>query len=276
MTLDDRQAPGALFRTRAGVTYVALPDWEADGRVVAGFSLRCGGVSPGVVGPLNLGFSRPDTRENVQENYRRVCRAMGADVSGLVVTKQVHKDGVLVATGAHCGLGWEDYPDVEADACITRERGVLLAKLHADCVPVLLYDPDTPSVGAVHAGWRGTVARIAQKTVAAMRAQFGADPAHMRGAIGPCIGPCCFEVDMPVAEAFTEALGGAYVHADGGGKYHIDLWRYNRDQLLEAGLAPEHITCTNLCTRCGDERYFHSYRKNGPQTGSHAALIMLK
>lgn len=264
------------LETRGGVTMVTLPSFEADGHVIAAFSTRRGGISEGSVASLNLGYSRPDSRENVQENYRRICEALGLDSKKVALTRQMHTDIVLPMEAKDAGLGREDYPTVTADAAVTNERGVVLAKLTADCVPVLLYDPVSKSIGAVHAGWRGTVQQITKKTVEQMQARYGAEPENILAAIGPSIGPCCFEVEAPVAEEFKNSLGDRYVTQKNETKYLIDLWQYNKKQLAEAGLLQEHIILTGLCTLCGGEDLFYSFRRDGESTGSLVALIALK
>ena len=172
------------------------------------FTTRRGGVSTGIFDSLNLGNHRGDREENVAENYRRVCGALGFDPSRLVLTWQTHSDIVRTVTAAdRAGLDHRNYP--QCDALITRDPGVALMIFTADCTPILFHDPVTGAVGAAHAGWRGTALGIAEKTVRAMRDRFGCDPANIRAAIGPNIAQCCFETDRDVPDAMTDALGQA-------------------------------------------------------------------
>ena len=145
------------------------------------------------------------------------------------------------------------------------------------CGTVLLYDPVHQAIGAVHAGWRGCAAGIVEKTVAAMGTAYGSRPAELLAALGPCIGPCCFETDGDVPEAMRAALGAianAYITVKGP-KFHVDLAGLNRQWLLRAGLLPERIEVSGICTACRPD-LFWSHRKMGDQRGVQAAVISLK
>ena len=147
----------------------------------------------------------------------------------------------------------------------------------ADCGTVLLYDPVHQAIGAVHAGWRGCAAGIVEKTVAAMGAAYGSRPAELLAALGPCIGPCCFETDGDVPEAMRAALGAianAYITVKGP-KFHVDLAGLNRQWLLRVGLLPERIEVSGICTACRPD-LFWSHRKMGDQRGVQVAVISLK
>ena len=163
------------------------------------------------------------------------------------------------------------------DALITNVPGLPLTVFSADCGTVLLYDPVHQAIGAVHAGWRGCAAGIVEKTVAAMGAAYGSRPAELLAALGPCIGPCCFETDGDVPEAMQAALGAdadAYITVKGP-KFHVDLAGLNRQWLLRAGLLPERIEGSGICTACRPD-LFWSHRKMGDQRGVQAAVISLK
>ena len=171
------------------------------------FTTRLGGVCTGYAESLNLAVSR-DTLEHVTENYRRLGNVLGFAIEDLVLTCQVHGDTVRKVTRAdHRGLKNKDYP--ACDALITNDPGTALVVFTADCTPILLHDPVTGAVGAIHAGWRGTALDIAGKTVAAMASEFGCDPKNIRAAIGPNIGPCCFETDGDVPRAMLDTYGDA-------------------------------------------------------------------
>ena len=171
------------------------------------FSTRFGGVSEGALASLNLGVHRGDRPANVRENYRRLGAAVGFDPKNTVFTKQVHSDIVQRVGRQDCGRGLV-FPVEEArDGLVTDEPGVALTIFSADCTPVLLFDPVARAIGAAHAGWRGTAAGIAARTVEAMRREFGCRPENLRAAIGPCISQCCFETDSDVPEAMLAALG---------------------------------------------------------------------
>lgn len=243
-----------------------------------GFTTRKGGVSRPPFDTLNLGVSRGDRPEAVQENYARICAALHMDPTRMTLSQQTHTANVRRITAADAGKGLtrpRDYTDV--DAMITDVPGLPLAVFSADCGIILLYDPVRRAVGAAHAGWRGCAAGILANTVQAMETQFSSDPKDLRAAIGPCIGLCCFETDADVPEAMTAALGadaGEFLQRRGP-KWHVDLAGLNRQWLLRAGLTPEHIDVCGLCTACRPD-LFWSHRKMGNARGAQTALIALE
>lgn len=242
-----------------------------------GFSTRLGGVSPAPWDSLNLGPGRGDAPENVAENYRRFFACLGADEHRAVLSKQVHEAGIRTVTAADAGKGLTRPRDYEADALITNEKNLPLVVFSADCGILLLHDPVTGCVGAVHAGWRGCAAGIVEKTVIEMSRVFGAKPEKLLAAVGPCIGQCCFETDDDVPDAMRcSALGEAaepYLERRGP-KWHVDLAGLNRQWLLHAGLVPEHIDVCGLCTACRRD-WFWSHRKMGNARGAQVAVIVL-
>jgi hypothetical protein len=169
----------------------------------------------------------------------------------------------------------EPLPDgAEFDGLVCDRAGAVLGAFAADCIPILFAEPEARICGAAHAGWRGTVAGVARNVVARMRA-LGADPAQIRVALGPSIGPCCFEVGPEVVAAFRDALGelpGLVVA--GPHKDHVDLRVATRAVLERAGVAPAHIDDAPPCTRCEPDRFF-SYRRDGKEGGMHMAFIGL-
>ena len=176
--------------------------------VAHGFTGRAGGVSHGYLESLNLGMHRGDDPDNVVKNYHIVGDALGFDPKKLVFANQIHSNIVRVVTDKDClgSLSHRDYP--ECDGLVTNTPGVAIAVFTADCTPILYYDPVTGAVGAAHAGWRGTAAGIAEKTVEAMVSAFGCDPKNIRAAIGPNIGVCCFETHADVPDAQLLGPGG--------------------------------------------------------------------
>ena len=242
-----------------------------------GFSTRRGGVSPAPWDTLNLGPGRGDAPENVRENYRRFFGCTGAVPERAVLSLQVHRDDVRLCKADDAGKGLFRERDYKADALITAERDLPLVVFSADCGTVLLHDPDAGCVGAVHAGWRGCAAGIVEKTVREMVRLLGARPERILAALGPCIGKCCFETDSDVPEAMrTSALGAEaepYLERRGE-KWHVDLAGLNRQWLLCAGVAPDHIDVCGLCTACRPD-LFWSHRKMGEARGVQAAVISL-
>ena len=242
-----------------------------------GFSTRSGGVSGPPWDTLNLGPSRGDEPAHVAENYRRFCAAIGADAGRVVLAKQVHETTVRTVTAADAGMGLRRPRNYTADALITIEDNLPLVVFSADCGIILLHDPVTGAIGAVHAGWRGCAAGILQKAVGELCALSGAEPERLRAAVGPCIGQCCFETDSDVPDAMRVALGQraeAHFRYDyGRNKWMVNLSGLIRECLLRAGLRTRRIDVLRLCTACHPE-LFWSHRKMGEVRGVQAAMIM--
>lgn len=259
------------------LVYYTFPAFEAFPFVRHGFSTRLGGVSEGIYASMNLSFTRGDDPEKVRENFRRICKSMGVSEEQVVVSAQEHHTVIHNATAADRGRGVireRGYTDI--DGLLTDEPGVVLCTQYADCVPLFFLDPVKRVVGTSHSGWKGTVARIGAVTVDRMCSDYGCDRRNILAAVGPSIGPCCFEVDTPVYEAFSrmkEFDSGCH-QARPGGKFHIDLWEVNRRILQASGISPEHITVTDLCTRCRPD-VFWSHRATGGDRGSLAGFIAL-
>lgn len=243
-----------------------LPGWAdrfAD-RLRIGQSTRHGGVSIGPYASLNLSLHTDDDPEQVRENRRRLARDLGFTPDRYAGGRQVHGDRLRVV--AEPGY-WEGY-----DAFISATPGILLSVSVADCTPVLIYDPVAGAVGAAHAGWKGTVANIAAKTVAALQEHFGSRPADCWAYIGSCIDACDFEVDADVADHFSTD----YKNWDADrGKYFVDLKAANRAQLLQAGLAAGQIDISPFSTHSRNDLFF-SHRADGGVTGRGLGVIGLR
>ncbi len=236
------------------------------------FTTRLGGVSEGFLHSLNLGMHRGDDPQNVEKNYAILAHALGFSTQKLVLANQIHSAAVRVVTESDClgSLSHRDYP--ECDGLVTNTPGVALTVFTADCTPILFCDPVTGAVGAAHAGWRGTAAGIAARTVEAMVAAFGSRPEDIRAAIGPNIGVCCFETDADVPEAMLSALGQdaapyIFTHAE---KFRVDLKGINALWLRRAGV--ENIEIATECTVCESHRFW-SHRVTKGDRGSQGALI---
>lgn len=260
--------------------------------LVHGFSTRPDGISEvHNEKVLNLGFTDWDTRENVLENRRCFQSALSATDLTLVALKQFHSDIVHLFDTAP--------PEpCRGDASLTRKPGLLLGVQTADCVPILLVDPTTRAVAAIHAGWRGTLQRIVAKTIGRMQMEFGARPADLLAAVGPSIGGCCYEVGTEVASAFHAQFPNASEwfdelrtgdepnplqwlnmkppgHQPPPKGVLLDLRKANRAQLLEAGLGDKNIFTSDLCTACRRDLLF-SFRKEGPLSGRLLSVIGLR
>ena len=239
-----------------------------------GFTTRRGGVSTGYLDSMNIGYHRGDTAENVAENYRILAHTLGFQAENLVLTHQVHSDIVRVVDKSHAaGIDNHQYPP--CDALITKDPGTALVVFSADCTPILLWDPVTGAVGAIHAGWRGTAADIAGKTVKKMMREFGCDPQNIHAAIGPNIGSCCFQTDEEVPQALLSAFGReiAPLIREQDGKFYPDLKKINQLALQNAGVS--HIAISTDCTMCQPHRFW-SHRVQGLQRGSQGAIIVCK
>ena len=237
------------------------------------FSTRFGGVSTGYLESMNLGIHRGDSLENVMENYRILGQAVGFDREKTVFTRQTHTDIVRVVDESNAGEGLLRPVDPECDALVTNVPGLALCAFTADCTPILLWDRKTGAVGAVHAGWRGTVGGIAANTVEAMKRHYGTDPADLVAAIGPNIGACCFETGSDVPEALRACLGeqAEPFILPKGEKFLVDLKGANRAILENAGV--KDITLSQECTYCRPDRYW-SHRRVGQDRGSMVAIIV--
>lgn len=248
-----------------GAAYLTAPNIAAR----HAFSTRLGGVSTGVLESLNLSVRRGDTPENVRENWRRLGAAAGLDLTRAVYAQQVHSAEVRIAHAADAQPP-ELEPRFTCDGFVTNEPGVPLAVFMADCLPALLHDPVAGVIGAVHCGWRGSVADILGAAVAQMCA-LGAHPADIRAAIGPGIGACCFEVGPEVVAA-AEALLHERARADG--KALLDLKGVNARRLAQLGVPAGQIAVSDACTMCWPD-VFWSHRATNGQRGVQAAVITL-
>jgi len=232
-----------------------------------GFPERTGGVSTGLRASLNLGVRWGDDREHVETNRRRLADHAGYDPAALQVTRHVHGTAVW-AVGEPLAEG------AEFDGLVCDRKGPVLGAFAADCLPLLFAEPDARVCGAAHAGWRGTVAGIAATVIARM-GELGARPARVAVAIGPSIGPCCFEVGPEVVAAFRAVFGEIPdLVVPGPRKDHIDLRVATRAVLERAGVRSERIDDRPPCTRCEPDRFF-SYRRDGQAGGVHMAFIGL-
>ena len=244
-------------------------------RVPHCFTTRYGGVSTGHLSSLNLGMHRGDAPENVAANYRILADTLGICADDFVVTKQTHSDIVRKVDSRDRGKCLIEGAAPECDALITNTPGLALVVFTADCTPILLHDPVTGAVGAVHAGWRGTAAGLAAKTVSAMVECFGCHPEDIHAAIGPNIAQCCFETDSDVPEAMVKALGDDALPMirKSGDKYYVNLKALNALHLKNAGVST--IDISTDCTACQNQRFW-SHRITGGMRGSQGAVIVCK
>lgn len=246
-----------------GVQYLYFPHLGTP----HGFSTRIGGHSAGPFAGLNLGISCGDEEAVVRGNRTLWASALGVAMP-IVSLHQVHGPDVHAVEA-------RPTETLYGDAVLTRTPGLPISVFTADCTPILIFDPVSKAVGAVHAGWRGTVAHVVQAAVAELQTRYGANPSDLRAAIGPAIGPCCFEVGHEVPEAARAnpwpQWEAAVVPKEP--RPHFDLFTANQAQLEAAGLQPEHIFNSRMCTACHPD-LFYSWRRDQGQTGRLQAVIV--
>ena len=245
-----------------------------DGITVA-FSARPGGVSTGEYRGLNVSYNVGDEAGRVGANRKLLAEALGVDVDGWVLGRQVHGSTVAHVGPMERGRGgrdhWSGLP--RCDGLVTSTPGIALGVLTADCLPLLLVSPGTRSVAAIHAGWRGTLAGIGARGLAGLARWSGAEPADVLAFIGPHIMACCLVVRLDVAEAFRRKFGDEVVDSDGGGAFRLDLAKACAKQLESEGADPAKIYYSDECTCCG--RDYFSYRASGGITGRQAAIVYM-
>lgn len=267
------------LRHRAGLEVLTWPVFDGY-PVEAMVTTRRGGVSAGVhggYGSLNLSFSVGDSPANVVENRHRVASALGTGLTSFVFSDQVHGRGVHIVTAADRGRGARDPGDAipQTDALVTRDPRTVLAVLAADCVPAVLYDPGAHVLACVHAGWRGTVARVLHAAVDTM-ARLGTRPQDIIAALGPAAAPDRYQVGEDVKAAAEEAFGGGagpVVRPGGNGKWLFDLWEANRLVLRDAGVPDGQVHVAGVATGPVPGLFF-SHRAEQP-CGRFAAVARL-
>jgi YfiH family protein len=264
----------ATYRRRAGLDVLGWPAFDGVA-VDALVTTRDGGVSSGPYASLNLGLHVDDDPSRVIENRRRAAAALGLDLGQCVFAHQTHGREVAVVGAADRGRGTTGPDGAPAcDALVTATPGVGLAIMVADCVPLVLFEPQARVLAVVHAGWKGTLARVAEAAVEAM-ASLGAAPAAMAAGLGPAIEASRYQVGDEVAEAARGAFGGDasdVLAPDGQGHWRFDLWAANRRVLVEAGVPAAQIEVAPVGTGPGTP--FFSDRAERP-CGRFAALARL-
>lgn len=263
-----------------GVVYLTFPILEQLPGIVHGFSTRLGGASQGDVGTMNLSFSRESSRQNVEENYRRLANAIGYEPERLVCSRQTHTTNVRVVTEEDCGIGFcrsGEYDNI--DGLVTNVPGIPLMTFYADCVPLLLADPVHRAIGCAHSGWRGTAANMGKAALEVMKREYGTEAKDVITAIGPSICQDCYEVSEDVIDQFREVyprkIWSDLFYEKQTGKFQLNLWEACRQNFLMAGVLPEHISLPDLCTCC-NPKFLFSHRASRGNRGNLAAVVMLR
>ena len=245
-----------------------VPQWHKYHGLLHGFMGRRGGKSDGVYAGLNASYRVGDDPKTVSQNVCDLKLAVGIHDGRIVTMRQVHGDKIVEVSDRSLKEAGE------ADGVITRERDIFLAVLTADCVPILLVAPKNKIVAAVHAGWRGTFAGIAQPMVRRFEQQYGIVPSELEVALGPAIGVCCYEVKDDVAKPLMKKWGSLTTPSIQvrEGKSFVNLRRLNRDILRAAGVPGNQLHEIGPCTSCAPEEFF-SYRRQGGETGRQVSFI---
>lgn len=259
--------------------YYTIPAFENTGMVTAVFTTRWGGVSKEPYNTLNMGLHVGDMAEDVVENREIFAEQIGFSIDDLICAQQVHGSNIVIVDGSHRGLGSRDYNTAisETDAIITNKSGLALLTNYADCVPLYFFDPVKRVIALAHAGWKGTVAAIGVKTIKKMEEQFDSLAKNILVAIGPSIGPCCYEVDQRLYDEFSAAFSFAQeiFQPISDGKWKLNLWEANRLQVILSGVPEENIINSTICTCCNHDLLF-SHRADKGLTGRLAAVLAIK
>ena len=236
------------------------------------FTTRLGGISCPPYDSLNLSAKSGDDESAIKKNRQNLSNELSIE-GDFFFLDQTHGDTIVAAEDMN-----SQQPPPRADAVITGKSKIPLLILTADCLSILLFATTNRAIGAIHAGWRGSALNIAGQTIHKMVNRFNIKPAHIYAAMGPAIGPCCYEVDSMVYEQFCQTpiwnKGSLETARNGEKRWMLDLTTINRLQLEEAGLNPGHISHTSCCTSC-DKNLFYSYRRDGIYSGRQGSIIML-
>jgi YfiH family protein len=248
--------------------YHSIAELEETGRVQAATSIRHGGISLKPYHSLNLGDSVGDDPTNVWANRRALFDQVGLELCNFVYCRQIHSPNVVCVNQSDASS--QTYL-AEADAMITTSFNLALGIFTADCVPVFIFDPVTPAIGIAHAGWRGTLAKIADKTINAMQNHLGTSPLDCMVHLGPSIQRCCYIVSEELADQFEFAFGASVR----SGAQALSLQDANVHQLTQAGVRSDTISGSPFCTACRTD-LFYSHRAEAGKTGRMLSFIRLR
>lgn len=261
--------------------YYTIGKWEAlSENLRVGFSTRNGGLSEGYYSSMNLALHVGDDVEKVVSNRRRLAAALGFPFEAWTSADQVHGNNIEIVTLDQKGKGRESLHDSiqKTDGIVTNIPGILLTSYYADCVPLYFFDPTNNVIGLAHAGWRGTMLHIGSKMIDTMKQNFNSKVENIMVAIGPAIDKCCYEVDENVIKPLTSSLSlipKEAIFDKRNGHFDLDLKKINQQILIEAGILPENIEMSSLCTGCNTNIFF-SHRKEKGQTGRMASWIGIR
>ena len=268
-----------MIQQKNNFKYITFQNLENTNAVKHCVTTRLGGVSTGIYAELNLSFSRGEAAEKVLQNYDILCNTLNFDKNSFVLCHQTHTTNIRVVTEQDRGMGVTKKSTIKnTDGLVTNIPGIQLVVFCADCVPILLFDPNKKAIAAIHAGWRGTVNGIAKKAIQKMELNYGTHAKDIIAGIGPSIGQCCFQVDEPVVKEFRQKLPFAedvIMKDTVPERYKIDLWETNKRILMDCGVEQNNIELTKICTMCHTD-LFYSHRVMGNDRGNMAGIIALK
>ena len=286
----------AQLQEQSGVPFFTFPELEKIPGIRHGFSTRLGGVSEGYLASMNLSYSRGDDPDCVDENYKRMCQALGMRTEDLVLSDQVHDTVVYKAGRKDCqGENLRDKRLQGIDGLMTDEADVALCTSYADCVPLFFAEKQGKVIASSHSGWRGTVGKIGAKTVKALEQEYGVSPEQLTVVIGPSICLDCYEVSQDVRDAFTDfvsleelertqsadrarlqsMMDAVFLEKDNG-KFQLDLWMANKLILMEAGVPEENISVSCVCTCCNSDLLYSHRASNGKRGNLNGFIQIMK
>lgn len=270
--------PFVLKEQSMSPSLLYIEQWMAtEPRLTAGFSTRSGGVSEGDWATLNCAFHVADSEQHVIENRALIAHTIGLPFSSWTCAEQVHGKEVYEVRAMDRGKGRLSRENAiqAVDALVTKEADVLLTSFYADCVPLYFWDQDKGVVALAHAGWKGTWLGIAAETIGQMQRLYQCEPTHIKAAIGPAIGACCYEVDKEVAARFYEQGLITGVTEVSDEKFVLDLKQLNRQIMIKVGVLSSHIEMSQYCTACRDD-LFYSHRRDRGRTGRMISWIGMR
>ena len=270
-----------ILNVSHGVPFLTFKPLESIDFIRHAFSTKFGGVSTNEFSSMNLGFNshetntNTDSKENVLQNYKIFCKATNIPINDIVTSKQDHNTFVRHVTEKEKGIGiFRNHDMMSVDALVTDTKGLALVTYHADCTPIYFVDTKKKAIGLAHAGWRGTVGKIAEKTILKMNECFSTDPNNVICVIGPTIGSCCYEVNQDVAQQIFQIEKTA-VKKIGNSKYMLDLPLANKTILEKCHVLSENIFLSGICTKCRSDILF-SHRQTGGKRGTMIGILELK
>ena len=245
-----------------------------------GFSTRLGGTSSGIFTSMNLSFNRGDDERSVSKNFELIADSIGTKPENMVYAMQTHTSNVLKVDKSRCGMGVTRKRDfLDIDGLITNVPGVCLVTSYADCVPLYFVDVVKKCIGLSHSGWRGTVGKIGIQTVKLMVDSFGSNPQDIIAFVGPSICSDCYEVSQDVADEFLNAYSKEQINhilfSKSNKKFQLNLHQANQYNLLDAGLKPEKIFVTDICTCC-NPNLLYSHRASKGERGGLCGFLEIK